>query len=176
MGKVGKNSNRTVCFTVGDKKYWCCWLLSCNAWKADGFLWTLVVRPSTPSSTMQPLACKSSLKVCQGVQLNQAAALLAGSEMCYWLKLKPCWSHQVCFGARENCLWCLFSASCGCHLLVSTPMTWICIVLSVCLLLVGGMCKHLMSVLWLPFKGNQFERSPMEAPLVLVRFWVFLVF
>lgn len=89
-GKIGKNSNRTVFASHrGQKVLMLPAAVSCNPWKADGFLWVNQVRPSTPSPTMQPLACKPSLKICQGVQVNQAAALLTGSAKCCWLKLKP---------------------------------------------------------------------------------------
>lgn len=62
--------------------------VSCNPWKAGGFLLVNQARPSAPSPTMQLLACKSSLKFWQGMQLKWAAALLKDSAVCCWLTAK----------------------------------------------------------------------------------------
>lgn len=100
-GEIGENSNRTVFASCrGQKVQMLPAAVSCSPWKADGFLWVNQMRPSTPS-TIQPLACKSSLKICQSVQLNQAAALLTGSAMCCWLKSKPCKATKCVVGHEK---------------------------------------------------------------------------
>lgn len=159
-GKIGKTATEPyVSFGRGEKKKVLMLpAVSCNPWKADGFLLVNQVRPPAPSPTMQPLACKSSLKFWQGMQLKWAVALLTGSVVCCWLMPNP-FKASKCVGHEEDvwdvCFPLFVVAKSSANKYIN-HITWIYIALNLCLLSVGVTCKHLMNVLWLLFRGNQF--------------------